>query len=628
LDQWYRNDPIDDDPAGDEATPVDVTSGDATNINFTLTMGHPPAKNISGRVTDASSGMGIPDVWVVVADAYDNNVGGAGTDGNGNYSVGGLPPGSCKVRTMTNQGYINEWYRNDPIDDDPAGDEATPVDVTSGDAIGIDFTLTMGHPPGQSISGRVTDASSGTGLGWLLVVVTDAYGMKLGFGAVTDPGGHYLLAGLPPGVYKVRTENDRGYINQWYQNVLSQGNFQGMGATPVDVSSTNASGINFVLAPGQSISGRVTDASGQPIPNVGINLCDVDGHDLGVGGFWGQTNGDGYYWLGGLVPGVYKVVTWNDQGYLDQWYQDVPCQGHSADEATPIDVSTADATGIDFRLAKILGVALYSGADATLSGSCKVESPLVAGQPSAASYINGKLKTSGSADLSQTVLYVKAKGAAIPPLSQFMPDSLVASLTLASQAAQSTGTTYNGLSYSGSKSVTITQPIIVNGNLTISGSGSYTFDSVYVTGNVTISGSATVSFGSLRVGGTLSVSGSGTSHFGPTYVAGNTTLSGSGHWNGSLLVTSGALTITGSVTIGGDGLGTHAKPVRILVIGANKSITFSGSGTFYGLLYDQSGNFAQSGSGLIRGSVLCGGSYTASGSCDLEYDQGVLDNLN
>ncbi len=37
---------------------------------------------------------------------------------------------------------------------------------------------------------------------------------------------------------------------------------------------------------------------------------------------------------------------------------------------------------------------------------------------------------------------------------------------------------------------------------------------------------------------------------------------------------------------------------------------------------------SQTGSGTIRGSVLCGGSYTASGGCDLEYDQGVLDKLS
>ena len=147
------------------------------------------------------------------------------------------------------------------------------------------------------------------------------------------------------------------------------------------------------------------------------------------------------------------------------------------------------------------GVALYSGGNATLSGSSKVESPVIAGQPSAATYVNGTLSTSGSASLSKTVLFVKARGDSVPPLAQFMPETLVSWLTFASQAAQPTGTTCPGLSYSGSKGPASPAPITVDGNLTISGSGTYSFDSVYVAGNVTISGTPTLSFASLRVGG-------------------------------------------------------------------------------------------------------------------------------
>ena len=69
------------------------------------------------------------------------------------------------------------------------------------------------------------------------------------------------------------------------------------------------------------------------------------------------------------------------------------------------------------------------------------------------------------------------------------------------------------------------------GNLTISGSGTYSFASVYVTGNVTISGTTRFRFGSLYVGGSLTMSGATAVNLGPTYVAGNTTVSGSGQWN-------------------------------------------------------------------------------------------------
>lgn len=303
---------------------------------------------------------------------------------------------------------------------------------------------------------------------------------------------------------------------------------------------------------------------------------------------------------------------------------DVP--GFYAVSVTVIDKDGAGSTGLAQNV-QILGVVLYAGGDATLSGSCRVGTPLVSGRPSAAAYVGGELTVRGSADLSRAALYEQAGGATVPPLTQFMPEAYVASLVLASQAAQATGTSYNGLKLSGAGSASYAGAITVNGDLAISGAGAYSFDSVHVTGNVTISGSPTVSFGSLYVGGTLKVSGGAATQWGPTYVAGNTTLSGSGQWNGSLLVTRGALTVTGGVTLGGDGAGAHAGPVRILVIGAGKPATLSGSGTLYGLLYDQSGSVTQSGSSTVYGSVLCGGSYTASGSGGLEHDQEVLGRL-
>ncbi|HEX2987332.1 MAG TPA: hypothetical protein VHS06_04085, partial [Chloroflexota bacterium] len=76
------------------------------------------------------------------------------------------------------------------------------------------------------------------------------------------------------------------------------------------------------------------------------------------------------------------------------------------------------------------GVALYCGS-ATLTDSSKVTSPLVGGQPSAATYVNGVLKTSKSASLSGTTLVVNSATTPVPLLGQFMPADLVASLTQA-----------------------------------------------------------------------------------------------------------------------------------------------------------------------------------------------------
>ncbi len=157
-------------------------------------------------------------------------------------------------------------------------------------------------------------------------------------------------------------------------------------------------------------------------------------------------------------------------------------------------------------------------------------------------------------------------------------------------------------------------------------SGTYTFNSVYVTGNVSIADSAAkVSFASLYVGGTLSAA-RGDLSLGPTYVAGDSSFSISGkctmavsQWTMGLLVTGGNLTVGGSGTYGGDGVGSDPKPITALMTGSSKTITLSGTPTICGLLYDASGALKDSsGGGSVRGTVLCGGGVTASGSLAVE----------
>ena len=275
---------------------------------------------------------------------------------------------------------------------------------------------------------------------------------------------------------------------------------------------------------------------------------------------------------------------------------------------------------------KMRGVALYAGADSAMSGTFKVTSPLLGSDPTAALYVNGKLTTGSSVDLSKVVQYVKAKGATVPPITQFMPDARVSALTTASQVAPfNSSTPKKDVTYSGTQNVTVTTPMTVNGNLSITGSGTYTFNAVYVTGNVSISSSsAKFSFASLRVGGSLSVTGGTALQWGPTYVAGSTTLSGTGQWNVGLFVTAGNVAISGAQTMAGDGTGTNAKPAIFLMTGSGKSLSISGGSTFYGLLCNRNGAISiSSSSAVFKGSVLCGAAFTASGGSTIAFDPNV-----
>ena len=206
-----------------------------------------------------------------------------------------------------------------------------------------------------------------------------------------------------------------------------------------------------------------------------------------------------------------------------------------------------------------------------------------------------------------------------------MPDARVSALTTASQVAPfNSSTPKKDVTYSGTQNVTVTTPMTVNGNFSITGSGTFTFDSLYVTGNVSISSSsAKFSFASLRVGGSLSVTGGTALRWGPTYVAGNTTLAGNGQWNVGLFVTAGNIAISGAQTMAGDGTG-RMRPAIFLMTGSGKSLSISGGSTFYGLLWNRYGAISiSSSSAVFKGSVLCGAAFSASGGSTIAFDPNV-----
>ena len=209
---------------------------------------------ISGRVTD-SNGVGLPDVMIdVVALAPElQSIADASTDASGFYAVYGLPNEQFYVATMNRDGYVDEWYDDVPAADNYDGTGAALIDLTATRIrSNVDFVLERG----RTISGKVTD-SSGKGIyGLPVAAVTEdvTAGVALEY---TAADGTYTLVGLAPGRYLVSVQNAEGFIDEWYENVIYAGNPDGTGATPVDVTPANATGIDFSLEVGHSISGHV-----------------------------------------------------------------------------------------------------------------------------------------------------------------------------------------------------------------------------------------------------------------------------------------------------------------------------------------------------------------------------------
>lgn len=309
----------------------DMTNTEGTYINidaFDVSMSG--TGSISGKVTN-SSGTALPDVAVLAIDADGEAIGGALTGTNGTYSITGLSNQSVKVVTLNDLGYIDEWYSNVVAPGNWDGVGATALNLASTPTrTGINFSLAVG----KTISGRVTYES-------LPVegMEVEAYDEDLNWCASgrADANGHYDITGLPAGRYLVATYDEAGWwIDEWYDNDLVPLDPDGDSATLIDVRTSNAVNKDFALERPATIWGRVTSSTGTGLADIQIRVQLV-GEDFTA---YAWTNAQGDYFLGGLPNGDYVVNTANDQGYVDEWYDNDPAPGDIFGEnVTPIHLS-------------------------------------------------------------------------------------------------------------------------------------------------------------------------------------------------------------------------------------------------------------------------------------------------
>jgi len=208
-----------------------------------------------------------------------------------------------------------------------------------------------------SISGTVTESDGGRPVENLHVYAVDAcLGDWLG-GANTDANGDYTLYGIPAGlVVHVKTCaecSDHPYINQ-----INDGGSgfidceQALGGVPVTAGQTTVD-IDFSLETGVTISGRVTDTSGNPIPNLWLqafdNVC---------GGNWlggASTNDQGYYTTSGIPAGdvyIEACPECDNLNYVNAWWTGIGSPGSNdcSDAQNLILHAGVNITDIDFQL--------------------------------------------------------------------------------------------------------------------------------------------------------------------------------------------------------------------------------------------------------------------------------------
>ena len=217
ADVWYSNTVL-----RSQSTPINVPPDTTvTNINLRVSA----ASYITGRVTGPDGVTPLIDIevtaehlddgeWMFTSYAY--------TDANGEYTIGRLPPGPCRVWFFDYYGtYLNEYYSNSTYD---AGAKLVNV-PTNGTVTNINASLT----DACTISGTVTSEESGLPIGSIYATAYEIIGStnwEYRGSAATDSGGNFMISGLSTGTYKVayfleewrEFGENRPFAPEWYNN--------------------------------------------------------------------------------------------------------------------------------------------------------------------------------------------------------------------------------------------------------------------------------------------------------------------------------------------------------------------------------------------------------------------------
>jgi hypothetical protein len=303
------------------------------------------AGSISGTV---HSDWGYFLLEGVTVEAYNHDwefVASAETDSSGTYVIAELPAGFYYLHTSNDLGCVDTYFNLSGTNGVPTRSRASSVLVTDDATAGAYFLL-ENQWGSQTISGRVTRDSDGAGISGILVIayyLMDSDGSQYSDWAYTDDSGNYRITGLNPNTYfYLKTYNDLGFVDEYYNNVDSH---------PFATSVRAVSDADFSLAEGGAISGLViSDSDGAGIPNIRIEAKKYSLYYSGETSYPRSTRTDatGNYTVTGLATGNYfvRTVDADNHGRGNQYYDNSSSWG-----PTPVAVVQGAETGnVDFEL--------------------------------------------------------------------------------------------------------------------------------------------------------------------------------------------------------------------------------------------------------------------------------------
>jgi hypothetical protein len=229
------------------------------------------AATVEGTVTAAKSSAALEGIEVTATSESGGGSKSETTKAGGAYKIVGLSGGDYTVKFHD----LAATYV----------DQSKSIFLAEGTTETLNAAL---QEPG-TISGRVTSAATGSGLGGVNVSVEQFGGGEFSTHfTTTGPNGEYTITGLPPGEYAISfSSNESGYISQNTTTTVGEGG--------VDT-------VNVALKEGGKISGTVTDA----VTHGGLAKIGVCAFGSSGGGC-ASTGANGAYTITGLATGSYKV---------------------------------------------------------------------------------------------------------------------------------------------------------------------------------------------------------------------------------------------------------------------------------------------------------------------------------
>jgi hypothetical protein len=177
-------------------------------------------------------------------------------------------------------------------------------------------TTTTTPPVEEGISGVVTDATSGDGLGGVVVTLMKANpSWVLAGTTTTGANGSYSFTGLEPGTYSARFYDPSGVHERLWWN--SRPTYKTADPIVLQPGGSVTASQALGAAPTGQIVGRAQTTAPAGIPNIHVALYTQND------GFWGATNTGplGYFQFNGVPAGNYYIQYTDPSGhYLSQWY--------------------------------------------------------------------------------------------------------------------------------------------------------------------------------------------------------------------------------------------------------------------------------------------------------------------